>query len=156
MWQRPLYHRGISLCQSHVVRFSGRVAQYGGTKTILGPWAIQLSLDLLGSYQISSFTVQVDNNDTYRLEYRDASNHWVTAWNIPAVCCFGLMKRTFALSSPITTDALRLTATSGDLLYSVSEFKASTTEHDDRPTGGSAIDLTPQTVVCQNVTPGKQ
>jgi hypothetical protein len=29
-------------------------------------------IDLLGSYQLSSFTVQVDNNDTYRLEYRDA------------------------------------------------------------------------------------
>jgi hypothetical protein len=112
-------------------------------------------IDLLGSYQISSFTVQVDNNDTYRLEYRDASDHWVTAWNIPAVCCFGLMKRTFTLSAPISTDALRLTATGGDLLYSVSEIQAFTTEHDDRSVGGLVIDIAPQTVVCQNVTTGQ-
>jgi hypothetical protein len=112
-------------------------------------------IDLLGSYQISSFTVQVDNNDTYRLEYRDDSNHWVTAWDIPAICCFGLRKRTFTLSSPVSTDALRLTATSGDLLYSVSEIQAFTTEHDDRPVGGLVIDIAPQTVVCQNVTTGQ-
>jgi hypothetical protein len=55
---------------------------------------------------LATFTVQVDNNDTDRLEYRDASNHWVTAWDIPAICRFGIRKRTFTLSSPVSTDAL--------------------------------------------------
>jgi hypothetical protein len=59
------------------------------------------------------------------------------------------------LSSPVSTDALRLTATSGDLLYSVSEIQAFTTEHDDRPVGGLVIDITPQPVRCTNATTGQ-
>jgi hypothetical protein len=59
------------------------------------------------------------------------------------------------LSSPVSTDALRLPATSGDLLYSVSEIQAFTTEHDDRPVGGLVIDITPQPVRCTNATTGQ-
>jgi hypothetical protein len=82
-------------------------------------------------YMIAGFTVQADDNDTYRIEYWNGAS-WITAWNIPAVGGFGDQARPdpddesaiFALGSAITTDRLRFTATGGDGYYSVTEIKA--------------------------------
>ena len=67
--------------------------------------------------------VQADNNDTYRIEYRQGGN-WVTAWDVPAVNSYGLVTRGTTLAQAITTDELRFTATGGDGYYSVTELQA--------------------------------
>jgi hypothetical protein len=74
-------------------------------------------------YTIDSFTVQADNNDTYRLEYWDGAAFQL-AWDIPAIAGFGLMTRTSGLLPSFSTDLLRFTATGGDNYYSVSEIQA--------------------------------
>ena len=87
-------------------------------------------VDLLGSFSLNNFSVMVDNNDMYLLEYRDPSGTWDPLWTIPDVCCFGLMERTLTLPLPITATALRLSAfppshPGMDYAYSVSEIQAS-------------------------------
>ena len=85
-------------------------------------------VDLQGTYAISAFTVMVDNNDRYLLEYRDpSSDTWSTAWQIPEVCCSGLMRRAELLTTPITADALRISGIfvnvpGHDYAFSVSEI----------------------------------
>ena len=81
-----------------------------------------VEIDLQGLYELGGFTVQADNNDTYRLEYLDANGQWQIGWDIPAICCYGLRTRSTTLPIPITGSALRFSATGGDLLYSVSEI----------------------------------
>ena len=88
--------------------------------------SLQNSIDikLSATYSINSFVVQADDNDTYRIEYRQGGN-WVTAWNVPTYGSWGLVTRpTFTLASAITTDELRFTATGGDSYYSVTEIQA--------------------------------
>jgi hypothetical protein len=90
-----------------------------------------IEIDLGGVYMIAGFTVQADDNDTYRLEYWNGAS-WITAWNIPAVGGAGDQTRPdpddesaiFALGSAIATDRLRFTATGGDGYYSVTEIRA--------------------------------
>jgi hypothetical protein len=74
-------------------------------------------------YTIDSFTVQADNNDTYRLEYWDGAAFQL-AWDVPAIAGFGLMTRTSGPLPSFSTDLLRFTATGGDNYYSVSEIQA--------------------------------
>jgi hypothetical protein len=74
-------------------------------------------------YTIDSFSVQADDNDTYRLEYWDGAA-WQLAWNIPTQPSFGLVTRNSGLLPSITTDFLRFTATGGDNYYAVSEIQA--------------------------------
>ena len=88
--------------------------------------SLQNSIDikLSATYSINSFVVQADNNDTYRIEYRQGGN-WVTAWNVPTYGSWGLVTRpVFTLAQAITTDELRFTATGGDGYYSVTEIQA--------------------------------
>ena len=86
-------------------------------------------IDLLATFPLYGFTVQADNNDTYRIEYQDALDNWLTAWDIPAVFPgFGMTTRSVSFGSPIVTDSLRFTATGGDLFYSVSEIQADVPE----------------------------
>ena len=86
-------------------------------------------VDLQGSFSLNHFSVMVDNNDMYLLEYLNPSDIWVPLWAIPDVCCFGLMERTITLFSPITATELRLSSfppshAGMDDSYSVSEIQA--------------------------------
>ena len=83
-----------------------------------------IEIDLQGLKRLSGFTVQADNNDTYRIEYRDTNGQWQTAWDIPTVNGYGLMTRSTTLGSAVFGSSLRFTATGGDNLYSVSEIVA--------------------------------
>lgn len=98
-----------------------------------GPQSI--TIDLNGIFKISSFVVQADDNDAYRLLYLDGSdNTWKTAWDVPNFDALGWGMQTrpnpednlerFTLANPITTSALKFMAVSGDNLYSVSEIQA--------------------------------
>lgn len=81
-------------------------------------------VELQGSYAMKRFVTQADNNDTYRIEYRNAAGDWLTAWDVPSVCCYGMETRHVSLADAVVGTALRFTATGGDNVYSVSEIQA--------------------------------
>jgi hypothetical protein len=97
-----------------------------------GSAANSLEIDLGGFFWLRGFSVQADDNDSYRIEVQDAADNWVTVWDIPIVGGFGLQSRpnpadpneAFLLGSAVYGDRLRFTATGGDEFYSVSEIKA--------------------------------
>jgi hypothetical protein len=89
-----------------------------------------LEIDLGGFFAISGAIMQADNNDSYLLQYRDPStNTWLTLWTVPGVAGFGFTTRpnpdqtTFQPLGPIVTDAVRISATSGDSALGVSEIQ---------------------------------
>ena len=81
------------------------------------------TITLNQSYTLDSFSVQADDNDTYRLEYWNGAA-WQLAWDIPTQPSFGLVTRNSGLLASITTNQLRFTATGGDNFYAVSEIQA--------------------------------
>ncbi|MBI5236557.1 MAG: PEP-CTERM sorting domain-containing protein [Deltaproteobacteria bacterium] len=100
---------------------------------------IQINLGKL--YEISSFIVQVDDNDAYILEYWNTkTNAWKIAWNIPNYDwvggrnLWGMQTRPniynntarYTLTSAITTDKLRISGNmrSSDRFFAVSEVQA--------------------------------
>lgn len=81
------------------------------------------TIHLNQKYTIDSFTVQADDNDTYRLEYWNGAA-WQLAWDVPTLPSFGLVTRSSGPVGSFTTDNLRFTATGGDNYYAVSEIQA--------------------------------
>jgi len=84
----------------------------------------EILIDLGSLFKIDSFTVQADDNDTYRVEYRIGAGSWTTAFDVPTMPSWGLVTRSIDLATPIYADALRFTATGGDGYYAVSEIEA--------------------------------
>ena len=89
-----------------------------------------LEIDLGGFFAISGAIMQADNNDSYLLQYRDPStNTWLTLWTVPGIAGFGFTTRpnadqtTFQSLSPVVTDAVRITAITGDTALGVSELQ---------------------------------
>lgn len=89
-----------------------------------------LEIDLGGFFAISGAIMQADNNDSYLLQYRDpATNTWLTLWTVPGVAGFGFTTRpnadqtTFQSLSPVVTDAVRISAITGDTALGVSELQ---------------------------------
>jgi hypothetical protein len=90
-----------------------------------------MTLDLKGTYTISSFIAQADDNDAYKLSYWNGAN-WIASWEIPAVGGYGLQTRPdkfdntveYLLATPIVTSMLKFEGVGGDYLYSVSEIQA--------------------------------
>ena len=89
-----------------------------------------IEIDLGGFFAISGAIMQADNNDSYLLQYRDPStNTWLTLWTVPGVAGFGFTTRpnadqtTFQSLSPVVTDAVRISAISGDPALGVSELQ---------------------------------
>ena len=89
-----------------------------------------LEIDLGGFFAISGAIMQADNNDSYLLQYRDPStNAWLTLWTVPGVVGFGFTTRpnadqtTFQSLSPVVTDAVRISAITGDTALGVSELQ---------------------------------
>jgi hypothetical protein len=89
-----------------------------------------IEIDLGATYNIVGLIAQADDNDSYRIEYRDAALSWITVWDIPAVGGFGAQTRPNPFDNgamqPVSfsSDRLRFTATGGDGFYSVSEIQA--------------------------------
>jgi PEP-CTERM motif len=90
-----------------------------------------LEIDLGGLFAISGAIMQADDNDSYLLQYHDTStNSWLTLWNVPSVSQgSGFRTRpnadqmTFQPLGPVTTDAVRVSALSGDAALGVSEIQ---------------------------------
>ena len=90
-----------------------------------------LQIDLGGFFSISGAIMQADDNDSYLLQYHNTSNNtWITLWTIPAVGAgAGFTTRpnadhlTFQPLGPVITDAVRISAISGDAALGVSEIQ---------------------------------
>jgi hypothetical protein len=90
-----------------------------------------LEIDLGGLFAISGAIMQADDNDSYLLQYHDTStNTWLTLWSVPAISDgFGFRTRpnadqvTFQPLGPVITDAVRISAISGDTGLGVSEIQ---------------------------------
>lgn len=94
-----------------------------------------LEVDLGGEFVLFGLIVQADDNDAYLLEYWSASlGSWEVLWNVPNYDSFGSGMQTrpdpfddteqFLLSSPKSTNRLRIRSGVGDGSYSVSELQA--------------------------------
>src|SRR5689334_12630564 len=90
-----------------------------------------LQIDLGGLFSISGAIMQADDNDSYLLQYRDTSNNtWINLWTVPAIGAgSGFRTRpnadqvTFQPVGPVITDAVRISALSGDAALGVSELQ---------------------------------
>ena len=90
-----------------------------------------LQIDLGGFFSISGAIMQADDNDSYLLQYHDTSNNtWINLWTVPAIGAgSGFRTRpnsdqvTFQPLGPVTTDAVRISALSGDTALGMSELQ---------------------------------
>lgn len=90
-----------------------------------------LQIDLGGFFSISGAIMQADDNDSYLLQYHDAStNTWITLWTVPSAGAgAGFRTRpnsdqvTFQPLGPVVTDAVRISALNGDTALGVSELQ---------------------------------
>jgi hypothetical protein len=75
---------------------------------------------------VSSFALQADNDNNYRIEYLDSANVWQTAAIISPNRSWGLDNGAATLGSPVVTTAFRISGApgAGDYQFSVSEFQA--------------------------------
>ena len=89
-------------------------------------------IGLGGAYEVSGAIVQADNNDTYRMYYRDMSTDtFVDLWTIVAVAGAGMRTRPnpgdntaiHFFDSAVVTDTIRIAAIGGDSSYSLSEVQ---------------------------------
>jgi hypothetical protein len=124
----------------------GRSTPCGGTGL-----ASTFEIDLGGVFILDSAIAQCDDNDAYALLYRDLdTGEFLPLWNIPVYGGGGMQTRPnaadnterFIFPAPVTTDAIRIAATSGDNSYSVSEVQAFTV-----PTPGSLALLAVGTMI---------
>ncbi len=90
-----------------------------------------IEIDLHGVTKISSLSIQADSNDAYQVDYWDkSSNSWQHAWTVAKVkdkahnYVPGLVLRESGSDLNIVSDKLKISALSGDGMYSVSEIQA--------------------------------
>lgn len=87
------------------------------------------TVDLQAVQSIANLRLQADCNDSYRVEGSEDGVSWTALWDIghhPTYC--GFRARSTVLSPPASARYLRVSATGGDGLYSVSELWASSVE----------------------------
>lgn len=89
-------------------------------------------IDLSATSEVMGAIVQADNNDTYRMWYRDmGSDTYLELWTIGAVAGAGMRTRPnpgdntaiHYFSSSVFTDSIRIAAVGGDSAYSLSEVQ---------------------------------
>ncbi|MBI1302333.1 MAG: hypothetical protein GC172_00835 [Phycisphaera sp.] len=99
---------------------------WSGTESIF-------EIDLGGTVEVMGAVVQADNNDTYRMWYRDlGSGSYVELWTVGAVGGAGMRTRPnpgnngeiFYFGSSVLTDSIRIGAIGGDGAHSLSEVQA--------------------------------
>lgn len=90
-------------------------------------------IDLGGTVEVMGAIVQADNNDTYRMWYRDlGTGNYLELWTIGAVGGAGMRTRPNAADSSqilffdasVFTDSIRIGAIGGDSSYSLGEVQA--------------------------------
>ena len=83
-----------------------------------------VTISLPKTATVSSLILQVDNNDDYLVQYRNAANSWQDLLTIVPYRSYGMEKGSATLSTPVTTSAFRIRSNAGDGYYSISEFQA--------------------------------
>ncbi len=94
-----------------------------------------IEIDLGGLCRIDGLIVQADDNDSYYVNYWDASaSNWQLAWWVPTSPAYGVVTRPnsldttepYVLGTPVITDRLLITGFhwEGDWYYAVSEVQA--------------------------------
>ncbi len=92
-----------------------------------------LEIDLGGTVEVMGAVVQADNNDAYRMWYRDlGSGSYVELWTVNPAGGAGMRTRPnpgnngeiFYFGSSVLTDSIRVAAIGGDGAYSLSEVQA--------------------------------
>jgi hypothetical protein len=97
-----------------------------------------IEIELRGTWAIGEAIVQADNNDSYRISYRDpATGDWKQLWVVPPDYAFGMVTRPSQYDDSarqafpaVVTDALRVEALEGDGMYAVSEVEVFGTSAD--------------------------
>jgi hypothetical protein len=82
------------------------------------------TINLSGLFNINSFKIQADDNDTYRIQYKVCNGAWQTAMDFPPPGPWGLVTSVGNPGTPIMADSLRFTAIGGDNYYAASEIQA--------------------------------
>jgi hypothetical protein len=82
-----------------------------------------IEINLAATYAITHFTVQADNNDSYRVQYLN-NGVWTTAWDMNTSSTHGLVTRDSGTLPVIETSKLRIIQIGGDQEFSVSEVQA--------------------------------
>lgn len=94
--------------------------------------SVMLQVDLDGAVELSGAIVQADNNDTYRMWYRDiVTGTYSELWTIAAVGGAGMRTRpdpadnteVHFFAAPVVADTIRIAAIGGDGAYSLSEVQ---------------------------------
>lgn len=84
----------------------------------------ELRIDLGQPYSgINRVVVQVDDNDTYSVEYSLDGLLWTTLYNVPVSIGGGLRTRDSGIIGAVSARYIRIYATGGDGFYSVSELQ---------------------------------
>ncbi|NRR30356.1 PEP-CTERM sorting domain-containing protein [Oxalobacteraceae bacterium] len=86
--------------------------------------ADSVTIDLLQAASVNSLYLQADNNDDYRVQYRDTANVWHDLVTISPHRSVGMDYGSAALGAPVLASAFMITAVGGDGAFSVSEFQA--------------------------------
>ena len=97
-----------------------------------GGTGAMFQIDLAATSEVMGAIVQADNNDTYRMWYRDmGSDTYLELWTISAVAGAGMRTRPnpgdnttiHYFGSSVFTDSIRIAAIGGDSAYSLSEVQ---------------------------------
>lgn len=83
----------------------------------------QITIDLLGTFRIEALRIQADNNDRYRMNYRNRNGDWID-WRVALPFGDAGMRLRGGTPPPVIATALRIDPVGGDGFYSVSEFQA--------------------------------
>lgn len=86
--------------------------------------ADSVTIDLLQAASVNSLYIQADNNDDYRVQYRDTANAWHDLATISPNRSWGMDFGGATLGAPVIANAFMITAVGGDGAFSVSEFQA--------------------------------
>ena len=87
------------------------------------PNLVAIEITLNSTRTVNRFVLQGDNNESYLIDWWDGSA-WQSAYTATAVFTDGLETRDSGLIGPVTSDRFRVTASGGDLYYSLSEVQA--------------------------------
>ncbi len=92
--------------------------------TVPGSENNALIIDLGSVFSIIGLSIQADNNDEYRIDWRaSASDPWIPNIWAPPCCAAGMRTRSGGFA-PFDVQQFRLRAVNGDGYYAISEFPA--------------------------------
>ncbi len=84
-----------------------------------------VQVDLGGAFDVTKITLQADNNDLYRVTYRDTAGNWNFIADIdPVTAGWGMAQNTITFASVRATAFRIADGPGGDCCDSVSEFQA--------------------------------